>query len=245
MRFLKTLLGIYQSIIVVISIIFLFIPIFIRLSDHPGSVNWYKFIRVALLLVPAAVLCFCNAITLLFPNKILFQRWKHLGRISEVLTILWTALFIYGFFIEPYLPRPAPKVAVGQMAPDFSIKDQFGRTISLSKLRGKVVLLDFWAVSCGPCLRKLPYIQQIHDKYKDKGLIVIGIHLHSQKEKAAEFVSENNYSFSSGFDTGRIFKDYDVGPVPTYFLIDRESYLAWGPKHAPPSEEYIESLLKN
>ncbi|MFQ6036923.1 MAG: peroxiredoxin family protein, partial [Sedimentisphaerales bacterium] len=132
----------------------------------------------------------------------------------------------------------------GQMVPDFNLTDQFGNMISLSKLRGKIVLLDFWGVWCGPCRRKLPHTQKIHEQFKDKGLVVIGIHSAFRTEKTAEFIRENNYTFLTGIDTGNTAKDYGVTGWPTYYLIDRQGRLVWGAKHSPPPEKLIESLLK-
>lgn len=145
-------------------------------------------------------------------------------------------------------PRAAPNVnrlQIGQIAPDFSVKDQFGQTISLSGLRGKIVLLDFWGVWCGPCRKKLPQTQKIYDQFKNQGLVVIGVHSAFQTEKTASFLAENNYTFPTGIDTGDIANNYAVNGWPTYYLIDKKGRLAWGPEPKPPSEEQIESLLKD
>lgn len=77
------------------------------------------------------------------------------------------------------------------------------------------------------------------------GLEVIGIHSLYKSETAGEFLSENNYTFLAGIDTGETANNYAVTAWPTYYLIDKNGYLVWGPKHAPPSEKQIESLLKD
>jgi peroxiredoxin len=129
--------------------------------------------------------------------------------------------------------------------PDFTIKGQSGRTITLSQLRGQIVLLDFWAAWCAPCRKKLPHIQQVYEQFKGQGLAVIGIHSAHRGEMMDEFIAEHNYTFPTAVDTGRIAKDYNVRGWPTYFLIDRRGQLVWGPEHAPPSQQLIQSLLKH
>jgi len=133
----------------------------------------------------------------------------------------------------------------GKIPPPLHISKWFGSPVTLEDLNGKVVLLDFWGAWCGPCLRWLPHTQQLYDKYNKMGLQVIGIHSLRDSESAGEFLSENNYTFLAGIDTGETASNYAVAAWPTYYLIDKNGRLTWGPKHAPPSENQIESLLKD
>ena len=66
-------------------------------------------------------------------------------------------------------------VGAGPMAPDFSLKDMSGNTVSLKQFRGKVVLLDFWATWCPPCRTSIPDLVALHNKYKEEGLVILGI----------------------------------------------------------------------
>ncbi len=135
------------------------------------------------------------------------------------------------------------KKYTGEIAPALNILKWFGRPTTLEQLRGKVVLLDFWGAWCGPCRRKLPHTQELYEKYNSKGLEVIGIHSLRDSEKADEFLRDNNYTFLFCIDTGETANNYSVTSWPTYYLIDMKGLLVWGPKHAHPSEEKIESLL--
>lgn len=229
---------------------------------------------VVLILGPTIVFCSFNVIKLLLPAHKIFSKWKSLTQISIVFTVLWTLLPVYWLILQTgsrhhqisaaktrqfysghhqtsaakTRPRAAPNVSplqIGQIAPDFSVKDQFDQTISLSGLRGKIVLLDFWGVWCGPCRKKLPQTQKIYDQFKEQGLVVIGVHSAFQTEKTASFLAENNYTFPTGIDTGDTANNYAVTGWPTYYLIDKKGRLAWGPEHKVPSEEQIESLLKD
>jgi thiol-disulfide isomerase/thioredoxin len=131
----------------------------------------------------------------------------------------------------------------GEIAPALNISKWFGQPTTHEQLRGKVVFLDFWGAWCGPCRRKLPHTQELYDKYNSKGLEVIGIHSFRDSETAGEFLRDNNYTFLLGIDTGETANNYSITSWPTYFLIDKKGLLVWGPKHAHPSEELIESLL--
>jgi len=261
-KVLKILLGIYQAIIVVLSIIYVVMTlpyVFESGSDIFTSFTRVIAFLVVLILGPTIVFCSFNVIKLLLPAHKIFSKWKSLTQISIVFTVLWTLLPVYWLILQTgsghcqtsvakTRPRATPNVSplqIGQIAPDFSVKDQFGKTILLSELRGKVVLLDFWGLWCGPCRQKLPHTQKIYDQFKNKGLTVIGIHSAFRTKGMAAFITENNYTFPTGIDTGHAAKDYAVTGWPTYYLIDKEGQLVWGPKHSPPSEKQVESLLKD
>lgn len=252
MRLWKTLLGIYQAFIAFFSLIVVFQTTYCFFRPSPNvSYNWPNLFLLYLLLVPAIIFCVCNAVKLFFSARNLFAKWKVLTQASIIFTVQWTLLFVYLLFFQTgggacqSSVSETSSLRTGQVAPNFSVKDQFGKTISLSDMRGKIVLLDFWGVWCGPCHKKLPHTQKIFDQFKNKGLAVIGVHSAFRTEKTADFIAENNYTFPTGIDTGRIAKDYGVTGWPTYYLIDKEGRLVWGPRHDPPSEKLIESLLKD
>ena len=77
------------------------------------------------------------------------------------------------------------------------------------------------------------------------GLEVVAIHSSHKSDETDEFLSENNYTFLVGVDTGETADNYVITGWPTYYLIDKKGCLVWGPKHTPPSEKQIESLLKD
>lgn len=108
---------------------------------------------------------------------------------------------------------------------------------------GKVVLLDFWGQWCGPCVRKLPRVQELHDKYKDRGLVVVGVHTPDGSEKLADFLDRQKVTFPVALDTGRTAERFGVEAWPTYYLIDKVGLLAWGFNNTPPSDAQVEALL--
>jgi RNA polymerase sigma factor (sigma-70 family) len=116
--------------------------------------------------------------------------------------------------------------------------------LELGQLRGKVVLLDFWGTWCSPCVRKLPRTEELHSKYKDRGLVVIGVHSAQDGDKAGAFLKEKGYTFPVAVDKGPTADRYAVESWPTYFLIDKAGTVVWGFAHDPPKESQIEELLK-
>ncbi|MGB1092120.1 MAG: TlpA family protein disulfide reductase, partial [Oceanobacter sp.] len=95
--------------------------------------------------------------------------------------------------------------------------------IDFDSLKGRVVLLDFWASWCGPCRKSFPWMQQMEDKYKSSGLTVIAVNLDSDPEMANEFLQTYEPSFRIEYDPEGVLKDmFGVRAMPTSFLINRE-----------------------
>ena len=116
---------------------------------------------------------------------------------------------------------------VGQVLPDFSSAvDLDGTPISLADYRGKVVLLDFWAVWCGPCLGEIPRIKAVYEKYHDKGFEVIGVSFDEDAAVLREFIKEKEVPWRQILDAegfgGAFAKRYGIRSIPAPFLIDRE-----------------------
>jgi thiol-disulfide isomerase/thioredoxin len=128
------------------------------------------------------------------------------------------------------------------IAPAINIESWITPRITTEQLKNKVILLDFWNIGCSPCVKSLPKLQEIHDKYKDQGLLVIAC-AGGDKQKTKEFLEKDKYSFPAGMETNQMYLDYAVRGNPTYFLIDRNGYLAWGPEHRLPTDNELINLL--
>jgi thiol-disulfide isomerase/thioredoxin len=110
----------------------------------------------------------------------------------------------------------------GKPAIDFSLKDLKGRPHSLKSLRGKTVLLDFWASWCGPCRITMPQVAKIHAEYKDRGVEVMSINVGESAKKAGDYMAKNRYAFTTLLDEDRaVSTNYRVNGIPTLVVIDR------------------------
>jgi len=113
------------------------------------------------------------------------------------------------------------------------------------KLRGKVVLLDFWGTWCGPCVKKLPDVQRLADKFRDRGLVVIGIHSAEGSDTCQEFVEKNKISYPIAIDSGKTEEAYAIAAWPTVFVIDKTGKIVSGYTSDLPTDETIDALLEN
>ncbi len=114
------------------------------------------------------------------------------------------------------------QLKVSEAAPDFTLQDLAGQTVSLSSLRGKVVYIDFWATWCGPCRAALPGLQDLADKLKDQGLEVLTIDQGESFDQVRSFVERKNYSFRVLLDPGgAVGNVYGIRGIPTSVLVDR------------------------
>lgn len=116
---------------------------------------------------------------------------------------------------------------VGEPAPLFEARTFDGEAIKLADLRGKVVLLDFWATWCTPCVAQLPQVQQLYETFRtDSRFAMIGMSLDWDMEKARSFLAQRQLKWPQvslgNMDTSAIVKQYGVGSIPTMVLIDPE-----------------------
>ncbi|MSR83928.1 MAG: TlpA family protein disulfide reductase [Candidatus Latescibacteria bacterium] len=138
-----------------------------------------------------------------------------------------------------------PEVDAQRWVNAFSVEVQ-GKKVELKKLAyltGNVVLVDFWATWCTPCIEKLPYVQKLHEKYAGQGLVVVAVHSVKAEEMDA-FLQKHQYSFPIALDTGETARRFGIEGIPQYVLIGRDGKLVnSGLQHNPPSEAEIERLL--
>ena len=104
-----------------------------------------------------------------------------------------------------------------------------GRKIDLAKLKGKVVLIDFWATWCGPCVAELPNVKKTYTKFHKRGFEIVGISLDSNKDKLTNFVEDNEMSWAQHFD-GKGWKnkyavEFGIQGIPAMWLIDKKGDL--------------------
>jgi peroxiredoxin len=116
-------------------------------------------------------------------------------------------------FTELQAPKPAP---------NFTLKSLSGETVNLADLKGKVVLVDFWATFCVPCVKAMPKLQKLHDEHAAQGFTMVGIATDEEGEKKVRpFMGKMKISYPILVDTASLWKAYDVETLPALFLIDR------------------------
>jgi cytochrome c biogenesis protein CcmG/thiol:disulfide interchange protein DsbE len=133
------------------------------------------------------------------------------------------------------------------MAPDFSLTGFDGRTVTLSTLRGKVVIVNFWASWCLPCREEAAYLENTWRKYKDQGVVFIGVDYVDTEKEALAYIKEFDITYLNGPDLQtRISQAYKIKGVPETYFIARNGELRGmhiGPLVAPQLDNKIEELL--
>lgn len=133
------------------------------------------------------------------------------------------------------------------MAPDFMLTSFEGETITLSDLRGQVVIINFWASWCPPCRQEAPYLEETWRKYKDQGVVFIGVDYVDTEAKALAYLEEFDITYFNGPDIGtRISQAYNIQGVPETFFVGKHGELRGmhvGPLLPPDLDNKIEELL--
>jgi len=121
-----------------------------------------------------------------------------------------------------------PELTRARMAPAFAVTTLDGQHISLDKLKGKVVLIDFWATWCGPCRQALPHIQEIARKFQGQPLMILSVSLDTEETTWKDFVAKNGMTWTNcrdgGFD-GPMATLFAVHAIPNTFTIDADGVL--------------------
>ncbi len=172
-----------------------------------------------------------------------------------VITILLAA---FGFFL--FLTVLAPKAPSGGdallpegPAPPMEIKTPSGEKRSLADLKGKVVLVKFWATWCGPCAMSTPHIQKLYEQHKADGFEVLGVALESDDGQGIpDYVRRFGITYAVGMANPPDLKNAWLSPqagIPTIFIVDRKGNVRWSRTGYDPSREHdvdetVERLLR-
>jgi cytochrome c biogenesis protein CcmG/thiol:disulfide interchange protein DsbE len=140
--------------------------------------------------------------------------------------IIWTICFLGCFSLNFGCEKD---VGAGPVAPDFSLPDLSGKLCTLSAYKGNVVVLDFWATWCPPCRMSLPEMVELQKKFKDKGLVILGVSLDDPRQANDKYLLAFKEKFGINYTIlrydGKVIRDYfgfKSPVIPTIFVIDRE-----------------------
>jgi len=129
-------------------------------------------------------------------------------------------------FAQPEMeggPAEQLKVKAGDAAPDFKLMGLDGKEVSLASLKGKVVLLDFWATWCGPCKAAMPTMQKLHDEYASKGVVILGVNTWEQKADAAkDYMASKKFTYGCLLKGDDLATAYGISGIPTLVIIGKD-----------------------
>jgi peroxiredoxin len=121
-------------------------------------------------------------------------------------------------------------LTVGKPAPDFTCTDAAGRPVRLSALKGQVVLLDFWATWCGPCIAEFPHMRQLKERYTGRPLAMVGISVDEDRSAWDKFLKKEQLPWAQWYTGPRgVVKDWNVAFYPTRYLIDHNGVIRESP----------------
>ena len=142
---------------------------------------------------------------------------------------------------------------VGSVAPDFTAPNPDGKEITLSKIKGKVTIIDFWAAWCGPCRKENPNLVKVYDKYHEKGLEIIGVSLDGnsrQKEPRSAWlnaIEKDGLTWHQvsnlNYFNDPVAKKYNIQSIPATFILDSEGKIIYKNLRGPALEKTISELL--
>ena len=133
-----------------------------------------------------------------------------------------TAFFLIAALAAGFAPLAA--LVPNQPAPAFSLKSLDGKTLALADLKGKIVVVNFWATWCPPCREEIPDFVEFYNENRAKGLEIVGVSVDEMTaQQIRPFVDKNKITYPVAMVTNKILKDYGPIPaIPTTFVIDKK-----------------------
>ena len=149
--------------------------------------------------------------------------------------------------VNPAPQNPEPSPTPGKRI-DFSVKDLQGQKVDLNSLRGKVVLINYWATRCTPCKEEMPLLETFYQAHQDDNFVLIGLNVSNDVEDAAEFIAAKGYSYPIWTDPpGNTMIELGIHGLPSSILLDEDGILRWfwlGPVTEETLEQEVSPYLK-
>lgn len=137
-------------------------------------------------------------------------------------------------------------LAVGTLAPDWSLPDAQGRMVSLKDYRGQIVVMDFWGTWCMPCRKSMPQVQAIYDAFKDRGVVVIGVAVADEEGDPAAYMKHYQYSYGLLMKGDSVAKLYAALVLPTLYVIGPDGKILHAEfGHRESMETELRALIEN
>ena len=174
------------------------------------------------------------------------RRWEILMLVSLAAGILWTVVSRVPSAVgAPLSSSPSPRE--GFLAPDFTLDTLDGTKVTLSELRGKIVLINLWATWCPPCRAEMPALENAYKQYKDSGVVVLGLNVTNQdsEKDIPPFVDEFGLTFPILLDRdGSVSALYQLKGLPTTYFVNREGIIRTVVVGGPMNETFIRSKIE-
>lgn len=166
--------------------------------------------------------------------------------VSLAVAVLWTFYSRVPSAVgAPLSSSPSPRE--GFFAPDFTLDTLAGDRVTLSELRGKIVVVNFWTTWCPPCREETPALEASYKAYKDSGVIILGLNLTDQDslKEVEAFAKEFGLTYPILLDRdGSVGLTYQLNGLPTTFFINREGIIRTVVVGGPMSETFIRSKIE-
>ncbi len=146
---------------------------------------------------------------------------------GETIAKLVLVGFVTFFVLFFSTPRGQFKtLALGDIAPNFTLRNEEGKVVALADFRGKIVVLNYWATWCPPCIEEMPSLNRLADRFRDKDLVVLGVSLDEDADAYKDFLAKNQISFLTLRNPARaVSEQYGTYKLPETFVISRQGRL--------------------
>lgn len=157
---------------------------------------------------------------------------------------------LFALFFATSVAAVSMGAATKRNAPDFTLPSRSGEAVTLSELKGQVVMINFWATWCGPCRQEMPLLEEMYARYNRMGFTLLGVNVEEDSRGADAYLRETPVSFPILFDSdNEVSKLYDVIAMPSTVILDKEGNVRYLHKGYKPGYEneylsQIRTLLK-
>ena len=165
-------------------------------------------------------------------------------RISPMTVVIMVGAVLMLVVIGVSLMRVGQSQPTSGPAPDFSLQTFGGDTFRLAEQQGKIVIINFWASWCVPCRDEAPILQDVWERYRDRGVVLVGVAYLDVERDSLAFIDEFGITYPNGLDIGeKIAKQYNIQGVPETFIVDQNGELV-DLYVGPAKEGQIDAILE-